>query len=152
MYKYLAFSISITISSWIVGFILNSFLRKTELYNKKLLSLSFIKSKKLNRIFGLDLFKWIVKNTFFKFFNQKLKLKKKVEKMDLEKLRNEMTNSEIDHLIAFGLVNILVLVMFYNSNYLFSFTIMVVNVLMNLYPTLLQQANKRRIDQLIKKL
>jgi len=30
-------------------------------------------------------------------------------------------------------------------------TIMVVNILMNLYPSLLQQENKRRIDKLIKR-
>lgn len=149
-YKYLTFGISITFISWIVGMIINAVIRKAEFYNKNSLNLNFIKSEKLNKFIGLGIFKWIVKNTFFKFFNQKLKLKKKIEKTDLNNLRNEMTVSEIDHLIGFGFVAIFALVEFFHSNYLFGFIIMIVNILMNLYPSLLQQENKRRIDKLIK--
>ncbi|MGX7666700.1 glycosyl-4,4'-diaponeurosporenoate acyltransferase CrtO family protein [Flavobacterium pedocola] len=148
----MSFSISIAIISWMVGMIINAVLRKTAFYHNNLSNLNFIKSHKLNKIIGLDLFKWIVKNTFFKFFNQKLKLKKKVEKADITKLRAEMTISEIDHLIGFAFVSIFVFIKCYNSQYLFGFTIMIINILMNLYPSLLQQENKRRIDKMMKKL
>lgn len=131
---------------------INAVLRKTEFYNKNLSSLNFIKSENLNKIIGIGIFKWIVKNTFFKYLNQKLKLKKKIEKTDLNKLRNEMAISEIDHLIGFFFVTIFVFVKFFNFNYLFGLIMMTVNILMNLYPSLLQQENKRRIDKLIKKL
>ena len=151
-YKYLSFSISIAFISWIVGMIINAILRKTEFYNKKLSNLNFIKSQNLNRIIGIGIFKWVVKNTFFKYFNQKLKLKRKIEKTDLNKLRNEMTKSEIEHLIGFVFVTIFAFVKFFSANFLFGFIIMIVNILMNLYPSLLQQENKRRIDKLIKKL
>ncbi len=60
--------------SWIVGMIINAILMKTEYY-KEISSLNFIKNKTLNRNIGINYFKWIVKNTFFKFFNQKIKLK-----------------------------------------------------------------------------
>ena len=126
--------------------------RRTEYYNNNLSNLNFVRKEKLNRILGLNIFKWIVKNTFFKFFNQKLKVKKKIEKIDINNLRNEMTISEIDHLIGFGFVTIFAMVKLFNFNYLFSLVIMIVNILMNLYPSLLQQQNKRRIDKLIKKL
>ena len=132
--------------------IINAILRKTEFYNKKLSNLNFIKSQNLNRIIGIGIFKWVVKNTFFKYFNQKLKLKRKIEKTDLNKLRNEMTKSEIEHLIGFVFVTIFAFVKFFSANFLFGFIIMIVNILMNLYPSLLQQENKRRIDKLIKKL
>lgn len=151
-YKYLIFSISIAVISWIVGMIINAVIRKAKLYDKNISSLSFIKSENLNKFIGLGVFKWVVKNTFFKFFNQKLKLKKKIEKTELNHLRNEMTIAEIDHLIGFAFVAIFVLVKIFNSNYLFGLVIMVVNILMNLYPSLLQQENKRRIDKLIQKL
>ena len=151
-FKYLSFSISIAVISWIVGMTINAILRKTEFYKNKLSSLNFLKSEKLNKIIGIGLFKWIVKNTFFKFFNQKLKLKKKIEKTDLSKLRKEMTISEIDHLVGFAFVTIFALVKFYNLKFLFGSTIMTFNVLLNLYPSLLQQENKRRIDKLIAKL
>lgn len=151
MYKYLSFSVSIAIISWMVGMIVNAVVRKTEFHDKNLVNLNFITSVTLNKMIGLNLFKWIVKNTFFKFFNQKLKLKKKIEKADLDKLRKEMTISEIDHLIGFAFVTVFVFIKFMNSDYLFGFIIMLVNILMNLYPSLLQQENKRRIDKLIKK-
>lgn len=152
IYKYLTFGIAITFISWIVGMAVNAVLRKTEYYNKSLSNLNFIENEKWNKFIGLGIFKWIVKNTFFKFFNQKLKLKKKIEKTELNNLRNEMTISEIDHLIGFGFVAVFVLVKVWNSYYLFGLVIMIVNILMNLYPSLLQQENKRRIDKLMKKL
>ena len=80
IYKYLTFGIAITFISWIVGMAVNAVLRKTEYYNKSLSNLNFIENEKWNKFIGLGIFKWIVKNTFFKFFNQKLKLKKKIEK------------------------------------------------------------------------
>lgn len=114
--------------------------------------MNFVKSEKLNKWIGVSVVKWIVKNTPFKYFNQKLKLRNKIEKSDLLKLRQEMTSSEIDHLIGFAFVTFFAMVKFYKAELLFGLTIMIVNVLMNLYPSLLQQQNKRRIDKLIEKL
>ncbi|MEO7978131.1 hypothetical protein [Flavobacterium sp.] len=152
MIKCLTYSISIAFISWIVGMLINALLMKTEFYNKNLSNMSFVKNERLNKKIGLGIFKWIVKNTFFKFFNQKLKINKKIEISDLNFLRNEMTISEISHLIGFGFVTIFALVKIINSNYSFALIIMIVNILMNLYPSLLQQENKRRIDKLRKKL
>lgn len=148
MITYLKFSISIAFISWIVGMIMNAVLMKTTFYSKNLSNFNFIKSEYLNKCIGLGPFKWIVKNTFFKFFNQKLKLKKKIELTDLNYLRTEMTTAEISHLIGFVFVSIFAAVKFFNFNFLFGLIIMIVNVLMNLYPSLLQQENKRRIDKL----
>lgn len=149
MIKYLTFSLSISFISWIVGMIFNSILIKTEYY-KNLSNLNIIESKTLNKKIGLGIFKWIVKNTPFKFFNQKLKLETKIGITELNILRKEMTFAEINHLIGFGFVTIFALVKIVNGNYLFGMIIMIVNVLMNLYPSLLQQENKRRIDRFIK--
>jgi len=148
MIKYLTFGISISVISWIVGMILNSILVKTEYY-KKLSNWNFITSKALNKNIGIEYFKWIVKNSFFKFFNQKIKLKNK--KTKLTEIRNEMTLAEISHLIGFIFVTFFAIYKSITHNYLFGLTIMVVNILMNLYPSLLQQENKRRIDKLIKR-
>ncbi|MGS2765278.1 glycosyl-4,4'-diaponeurosporenoate acyltransferase CrtO family protein [Sinomicrobium sp. M5D2P9] len=120
---------------------------KTESY-KKWSNLNFITSKTLNKSIGIEYFKWIVKNTFFKFFNQKIKLKNK--KTELSEIRKEMTIAEISHLIGFIFVSVIALYKSISHNYLFGLTIMMVNILMNLYPVLLQQENKRRIDKLIK--
>ena len=150
MMQYFVFSISIAFISWMIGMILNALI-KNKSYYVNLSNLNFIKSENLTKILGLGFFKWIVKNTFFKYFNQKLKLKNKIEISELSELRKEMTFSEISHLIGFGFVTIFVLVKFINGNYLFGLIMMIVNMLLNLYPSLLQQENKRRIDKLIKK-
>ncbi len=98
MIKYLAFGISISFISWMVGMIITSILKKTEYYNK-IANLNFITSNTLNENIGINHFNWIVKNTFFKFFNQKIKLKNK--KTELTEVRKEMTTAEISHLIGF---------------------------------------------------
>jgi uncharacterized protein YacL len=149
--KYLSFSIAITFISFMIGMVVNVLLKNTLFYNNKLSNLNFIKSKMLNKYLGVDIVKWIVKNTPFKYFNQKLKLRNKIEKADLHALRKEMTSSEIDHLIGFVFVMIFALMKFYKTEWLFGLTIMIVNILMNLHPSLLQQQNKRRIDKVIKK-
>lgn len=151
MITYVTFSISIAFISWIVGIMINALLQNTRFYRKQLSNLNFIKSDALNKIIGLGVFKWIVKNTFFKFFNQKLQLKGKINMTDLDYLRKQMTISEIGHLMAFIFASLFAFDKFLKFNFLFGFTIMLVNVLMNLYPSLLQQVNKRRIDKLIKK-
>lgn len=148
MIKYLTFGVAISVISWMVGMILNSALVKTEYY-KKISNLNFIKSTTLNKIIGIEYFKWIVKNTFFKFFNQKIKLESR--KIELSEVRKEMTIAEISHLIGFVFVTFVAFYKGFSQNFLFTFTIMLVNILMNLYPSLLQQENKRRIDKLIRK-
>jgi ABC-type protease/lipase transport system fused ATPase/permease subunit len=134
-----------------VGMAVNALWKNTPFYINKLSNLNFIKSRMLNKYFGVDIVKWIIKNTPFKYFNQKLKLRNKIEKTDLHELRKEMTSSEIDHLIGFVFVTIFALIKFYKTEWLFGLTIMIVNILMNLHPSLLQQQNKRRIDNVIKK-
>ncbi|PNW26447.1 hypothetical protein BKP44_17030 [Formosa algae] len=141
------FGISMSFISWIVGMIINSILMKTAYY-KKLSNLNFIKSKSLNKKIGIKYFKWIVKNTFFKFFNQKIKLENR--NTDLTVIRNEMTISEISHLIGFIFVTIFAIYKSIDVGILFGLIMMIPNVLMNLYPLLLQQENKRRIDKMMK--
>lgn len=147
MIKYLIFGISISIISWMVGLVLNSFLVKTEYY-RKVSNLNFIPNKTGNKIIGIEYFKWIVKNTFFKFFNQKIKLENK--KTDLTEIRREMTIAEVSHLIGFIFVSFIAVYKSIAENYQFGLTIMFANILLNLYPSLLQQENKRRIDKLIR--
>jgi len=142
------FGISISFISWIVGMILNSILAKTKYY-KKLSNLNFIESKALNKNIGIGYFKWIVKNTFFKLFNEKIKIENK--RIDLTELRNEMTLSEVSHLIGFVFVTIFAIYKGFSISFVYGLAIMFPNILMNMYPSLLQQENKRRIDKLIRK-
>lgn len=98
----------------------------------------------------MDIFRWAVKNTFFKYFNDKLKLKTKCKGPELTVLRKEMTFSEISHLIGFVLVAFVAVFLVFSKAIKFGITLLIVNVLLNLYPSLLQQRNKMRIDKLLK--
>ena len=86
---------------------------------------------------------------FFKFFNQKIKVENQND--DLNEIRKEMTFSEISHLIGFTFVTIFAFYKIFSVGLIFGLTMMIPNSLMNLYPSLLQQQNKRRIDSLIRK-
>lgn len=149
--KYFTFSIAAAFISWIAGMLMSEILKKSGQY-EKLANLNYIKSEKANTYLGLGAFKWIVKNTFFKYFNPKLTLKGKAELNQLRELRKEMTFSEISHLMAFFAVSVVALLKLAKGEFIFAVVIMAVNILMNLYPSLLQQENKRRIDKFLNKI
>lgn len=149
MIKYIMFGIAVSFISWIVGMFFNAVLTKTKYY-EKLSNLNIITSKSLNRNIGVGVIKWYILHTPFKYFNQKLKVKGKAGVSQLNELRKEMTYAEIGHLIGFIFVSVFVVVNLFRANYLGALIVMVINILMNLYPSLLQQENKRRIDRLIK--
>ena len=66
-------------------------------------------------------------------------------------IKEEMTNAELSHLFAFLLVFITGILIWFWINRLFGVTILILNIFMNLYPTLLQQHNKRRINHILTK-
>ena len=70
---------------------------------------------------------------------------------EIQNLINEMTIAEISHLIGFLFVTFFAVYKTITHDFLFGLIIMIVNIFMNLYPTLLQQENKRRIDPIIKR-
>ena len=149
MIKYITFGIAIAFISWLVGMFFNVVLAKTKYY-EQLSNLNILKNESLNRKIGVGIIKWYILNTPFKYFNQKLKVKGKIGVNELSELRREMTYAEIGHLIGFVFVSVFVVVNLFKANYLGALIVMVINILMNLYPSLLQQENKRRIDRLIK--
>jgi len=147
MMKYFTFSLSIVFISWIVGMVINTLLSKTDFYQQRLSNLNFIKNEKLNAIIGLELFKWIIMHSFFKYFNPKLSIKKRIVISELGAYRSEMTKAELGHLFAFLFTGIFIVIKIANGLYLFAAVMLLLNVIMNLYPGLLQQQNKRRIDR-----
>lgn len=150
--QYLKFGISISIISWMVGMAVHALIKNRPLY-ANLSNFNFIRSKRINKWLGVGVFKWVVKNTVFKFFNQSLKVETKVGLPELEALRKEMTTAEVGHLIGFGFGFVLVFAAekVASGDYLFGLTIMGLNALPNLHPSLLQQQNKRRLDRLIER-
>ena len=128
---------------------MTALIEKTNFYSDKLSNLNFVNSKATNKVIGVGVIKWVVKNTFFRYLNPGLKFGRRMSISDIRSIRDKMTKSEIDHLCAFAFVAIFVVKAFIDQSYLLAFIILLVNVLMNLHPSLLQQQNKRRIDKLL---
>lgn len=147
--KYISSGFSLVFISFIVGMLMTALIRKTGFYRTTLSHLNFIKEDRLNNLLGVGVVKWVIKNTFFKFLNQKIKMDTKMSLSDLKNLRNEMTKAEIDHLFAFVFVLGFVAVQLSGQQYLYAAIILFLNLLMNLHPALIQQQNKRRLDRLL---
>jgi hypothetical protein len=142
----LVFGTSMSVISWIVGMVGSSLLRRTAYY-ERWSSLNFIPSSSLNRRIGIKYFKWIVKHTPLRFFNQSIGLRGR--RVDLADVRREMTTAEVNHLIGFAFVGTVAIVQGIRVGPGFGLLMTVPNVLLNVYPSLLQQENKHRIDRLL---
>lgn len=144
-----SFGLSLSIVSWMVGIMGNALLLRTSYY-EKLSHLNFVPSKALNEVLGIEQFKRIVKNGFLRFLNQSIRVEGK--HTDLASIRHQMTIAEISHLIGFLFVAAAALYQSFNVSLVFGLTMMIPNAILNGYPSLLQQENKRRIDQLLNRL
>lgn len=147
--SYFLNSITLTFISWIVGFLLNNCIKSRRFY-QRVSNLNFIKTEAINKSIGLRIFKWTIKNSFFKYFNQKLKFETRPTILQIQNIRREMTYSEISHLIAFLFLLIIALIKVLNEQFTYGVILFVFNFIFNLYPSLLQQQNKRQIDRILK--
>ncbi|HEY0929859.1 MAG TPA: hypothetical protein VGE27_08050 [Gemmatimonas sp.] len=139
-----AYGLSLCMISWVVGILGGALLQKTS-YFEKLSHLNFIPSKAVNSVLGIEQFKWIVKNSFFRFLNQSIRMEGK--RTDWVSVRHQMTIAEINHLIGFLFVAAAAWYQSFNVSLVFGLGMIIPNVMLNAYPSLLQQENKRRIDQ-----
>lgn len=142
----LGFGLSLSIVSWMVGIVGGAILLRTSRF-PKLSHLNFIPGRAFNKALGIQQFKWILKNSPFRFLNQGIRMGG--AGADLGLVRHRMTVAEINHLIGFFFVSAAALYQSFNASIVFGVCTMIPNVLLNGYPTLLQQENKRRIDQLL---
>jgi len=141
-------AIVLTFVSWTVGLLINNSIKNRAFYSK-ISNLFFIKSNSTNKFLGLNAFGWIIKNSFFKVFNQKLNLKKRTTRKDLQCIRNEMVYAEIGHIIGFIFILVIILLKLWNGQCTYALILFGFNIIFNLYPTLLQQQNKKRIDGIL---
>lgn len=144
----IVFSLSITVISWMVGMVFNVGLKHTPYY-ERCSHLNFIRNKSIQHALKLSWFKWVVKKTFFKYFNPGLTVQGKADISELKALRDKMTFAELNHLVGFMFVSLFVIAKLVDGLVAFAIIMMIANILLNLYPTLLQQQNKTRIDKLI---
>jgi len=147
--KIYIFSITFAFGFSIIGLLINNAIKNKPFYSN-LSNFNFIKSDAANRYLAVLLFRKIVIKSFWRHFNPILKIKERPNREKLIGLRNEMTYAEVSHLIAFMCV--LIVAVFFQVKHLYKgafVPILISNVIFHLYPPLVQQYNKRRLDTVI---
>lgn len=135
----------------ILGAGCNELIKNTSLY-PKLSKLQFIKNDFVYKFIGIKIIKWLVYKTFWKNFNNHIKLEGRPNLERLHSLKKNMIDAEISHLIAFIAVLLISGVFFVIGKNQLGVFLLIFNILFNLYPSLLQQQNKQRIDRLVQKM
>lgn len=142
-------SLAFVFPSWLVGLLGNGIIKNRSFYSK-ISHLNFIEKESTYKTIGMPAFKWMVKNTFFKYFNQKLKFESRPSTSELQDIRKEMTYSEISHFIGFIFILVIIVLKLINGQFIFALILFLLNIIFNLYPSLLQQQNKKQIDRILK--
>ncbi|MGQ2982466.1 glycosyl-4,4'-diaponeurosporenoate acyltransferase CrtO family protein [Flavobacterium sp.] len=148
---YIFGSISIAFAFSVVGLLINNAIKHTGFY-KRLSHFNFVTSEKANRYLGVLYFRQILVRSFWRHLNPALKLTQRPDRQKLRSLRNEMTYAEISHLFAFLLVAAVAIaskVWHYREQGISA--LIISNIVFHLYPALVQQYNKRRLDRIIKR-
>lgn len=136
--------VSYAIGAWLSAIIVNSSL------NKYVLDKHFMSDTWTKRL-GILHFGWLIRHSFMRVFNQKIKYKGKLNHEKLVQLKHEMTLAEVGHLIGFYFLMIINLLFIYlKVDWRYVLVFFVLNIIFNFCLVLLQQYNKRRIDKLIK--
>ncbi|WCO02118.1 glycosyl-4,4'-diaponeurosporenoate acyltransferase CrtO family protein [Psychroserpens ponticola] len=147
---YLFNSIVFVFASWTIGLVINNAIKNMAFYSR-FSHFNFIKKESTYRAIGMTSFKWILKNSFFKYFNQKLKFESRPSISQLHDIRKEMTYSEIGHLIGFIFILIVMILKLRDGHVTYAAILFICNIIFNLYPSLLQQQNKKQIDRILKR-
>ena len=146
--QYILSSIAITFFSMVIGIGINELIKSKEFY-KSFSNWIFIKNDLVYRLIGIKYMKWLVYKTFWKNVNTKLIIDKRPSLIELNLLKQEMIYAEISHLVGFIFTLIISTISIIYEKIEFGIILIATNVIFNLYPALLQQKNKNRINKLI---
>jgi hypothetical protein len=150
----LSSSIFIISISFAIGGIVNIYLSKNSIY-KSLYRKNLRENFNYNYI-GLNIFHAIVVKTFYSRLNNIIRFKTG-SIMELAKMRVEMINSEVGHLVgllAAQLIIIILIMINPKSVYVhISFDFLLIstflNIIFNLYPIILQWRNRSRVERIL---
>lgn len=143
--------LSIVMISWLLGLLVVEKIKKIAFY-RNFENLNFLGKESNYERIGIELFKWIVSKTLYNYLNKNIKFSKWPAQNELIGVREAMTGSEVGHLTAFIIVLILgVPITLYQGYSNLIVPLILMNIVLNLYPTLLQQYNKIKLDRIINK-
>ncbi len=134
----------------ILGFIAVQLLRDSRAY-RFFYNNTFSSDPDFYKRIGTDYVRNLIRFSPLKYFNQRIHLsRKKADKNELLKLKREMTDAEFGHVIGFISVWIVVGFFYYfGVKIIVVFILSFLNIVFNLYPVFIQQANKLRVNKLL---
>jgi hypothetical protein len=134
--------------SFIVGMAVNALLRRLEIYDR-LSNLSLFSDPKSFENIGVLWYRKILLATPLRYFNPNIRFSSDRSKETLDSIRVHMANAEVSHWVGFfAMLPVMVAAWWYRGSTV-GLAYLVLNVLGNLYPCLLQQYNKSRLNKVI---
>ncbi|WMW80905.1 hypothetical protein RF679_01160 [Undibacterium cyanobacteriorum] len=134
--------------SFIIGVFVDLALRRMAIYESISGRFLFADEKTYER-FGVALYRKILLATPLRFFNTQIKIPKNRDLQLLKDIRKHIAAAEVSHWVGFVVMMVATIYAWMNFGPKIGLSFVVLNVLGNLYPCMLQQYNKRRLYQLI---
>ena len=141
-------SIFIISLSFAIGGIANIYLSKNTIY-QSLYRKNLPKNFNYNYI-GLNLFHALVAKTFYSRLNKIIRFKTG-SIMELSKMRVEMINSEVGHLVGLVAAQLIINPKSVYVQISFDFLLIstLLNIIFNIYPIILQWRNRSRVERIL---
>ena len=134
--------------SFVIGLAGDAALQRTSVYN--VLSHWFLfEHPQTYESVGVLWYRWFLAVTPFGSFNRDLYFTKRRDVHTLSAVRQKMCSAEISHWVGFLCLLALTFVAWWYRGIFIAFCYVFFNLIGNLYPCLLQQYNKRRLDRVI---
>jgi Glycosyl-4,4'-diaponeurosporenoate acyltransferase len=134
--------------SFLAGVFADSLLRRMAVYNWLSGKYLFANPRSYESM-GVLWFRRFLLATPLRLFNPNIRFTKNTNLESLEKVRQHIASAEIGHWVGFVTMLGLMMVAWWNYGSKVGLGYLVLNILGNLYPCLLQQYNKRRLGQVI---
>ncbi|MAG93848.1 MAG: hypothetical protein CMJ48_08885 [Planctomycetaceae bacterium] len=149
----IVYTLKVIFVSWMIGHAPALVLQRVLPINTRW-QVNLVANAKLNTLLGVGVCKRVLARSFIQYFNRRLRIPcRRPELSELVKVRDAMTYAEIVHVVGFAyVVGIAVMNVINEEHQGMTTPICAVNVVANLYPALVQQMNKRRIDRAIRAL
>ena len=134
--------------SFLVGMLGNAMLRRLEIY-ERLSNMSLFSDPRSFENMGILWFRKFLLATPLRFFNTNIRFSSNRSTEALDSIRKHMANAEVSHWVGFFAMLLVMVAAWWYRGFAVGLAYLVLNVLGNLYPCLLQQYNKSRLTRVI---
>lgn len=140
--------VAVMFLSFIFGMIGNSLLRRLDVY-QRFRNWYLFSGLKAYEMLGVLWFRKFLLATPLRLFNSEIRFSKNRSLETLDAIRQHMTGAEVAHWFGFVAMLALNFVAWWRRGFAMGLAFLILNVLGNLYPCLLQQYNRRRLAKVM---